>query len=82
MADYTYLVTDIKNTSEDDSTEFLAQIPKLVNKAENRLMRELDDVGLNSFSSVAVSTSNPFVSLFRPVLVLCGILVFRLLVPR
>mgnify|MGYP006397561765 CR=1 FL=1 len=63
MADYTYLVTDIKNTAEDDSTEFLDQIPKLVNKAENRLIRELDDVGLNSFSSVAVSTSNPFVSL-------------------
>ena len=63
MADYTYLVNDIKNTAEDDSSEFLDQIPKLVNKAENRLIRELDDVGLNSYTSIAVSTSNPFVSL-------------------
>ena len=63
MADFTYLVADIKDTAEDDSTEFLDQIPKFVNKAENRLIRELDDVGLNSYASVAVSTSNPFVSL-------------------
>jgi len=63
MADYTYLVSDIKNTAEDESTEFLDAISKFVNKAENRLTRDLDDYGLVTFTSIAVSVSNPYVSL-------------------
>ena len=63
MADYTYLVTDIKNTAEDESTEFIDAISKFVNKAENRLTRDLDDYGLVTFTSIAVSVSNPYVSL-------------------
>ena len=63
MANYTYLVADIKDTAENDSTEFLDQIPKFVNKAETRLTRDLDDYGLVTFTSIAVSANNPYVSL-------------------
>ena len=31
MANFTYLVDDIKNTAEDDSAEFLSAISKFVN---------------------------------------------------
>jgi|TARA_R110000765_G_scaffold31752_1_gene73971 hypothetical protein len=63
MVGYTYLVDDIQNTAENDSTDFINQIPKFVNKAESRMTRDLDDYGLVTYSSIAVSVSNPFVSL-------------------
>ena len=63
MADYTYLVADIQDTAENDSTEFSNHISKFVNKAENRLTRDLDDYGLVTFTSIAVSANNPYVSL-------------------
>jgi len=63
MPDYDYLITDIKNTIENDSTEFATQLPKIVNKAENKLTTDLDDHGLNSFVSVAVSANVNTVSL-------------------
>ena len=40
MVDYTYLVNDIINTSENTGTDFVDQIPRFVNKAENRLIKE------------------------------------------
>ena len=43
MATYSYLKTDIINTAENDSTEFADQIPAFVNRAEDRLIKELDD---------------------------------------
>ena len=63
MADFTYLVADIINTSENSATDFISQVPKFVNKAESRMTRDLDDYGLVTFSSIAVSVSNPLVSL-------------------
>ena len=46
MADFTTLTTEIINTTENDSTEFLSQLPNIVNRAEERLTDELDDYGL------------------------------------
>jgi len=43
MADFTTLTTEIINTTENDSTEFLNQLPNIVNRAEERLTDELDD---------------------------------------
>ena len=63
MADFTYLVADIINTSENSATDFISQVPRFVNKAESRMTRDLDDYGLVTFSSIAVSVSNPLVSL-------------------
>ena len=43
MPSYSFLKTDIINTIENDSTEFENQIPFLIEKAEGRLIKELDD---------------------------------------
>ena len=56
MANYTYLVDDISQATENDGTEFLNYIPKMVNRAEERLTRDLDDYGLVTYTSVAVSS--------------------------
>ena len=63
MANYTYLVNDILETTENGGSEFLASIPKMVNKAELRLTKDLDDYGLVSNTSVAVSSGKNIVSL-------------------
>ena len=63
MANYTYLVNDILETTENGSDEFLSSVPKMVNKAELRLTKDLDDYGLVSYTSVAVSSSKNIISL-------------------
>jgi len=63
MSTYSYLVTDIKNTAENDSTEFSNQIPYFINKAEIQLTKDLDDFGLDTFTAITLSASNPIVSL-------------------
>lgn len=63
MANYTYLVGDIIAAAEDDSTEFYNYIPNMVNRAEERLTKDLDDYGLVTYTSVAVSASNNKVTL-------------------
>ena len=63
MPSYSELVSDIRNTSENDSQEFTDQIPVIINKAEFRLIKELDDVALNQITSVTTSVNNPLVSL-------------------
>lgn len=63
MANYTYLVNDIINASENDGTEFINYIPNMVNRAEERLTRDLDDYGLVTYTSVAVSSGNNLVTL-------------------
>ena len=42
MPSYSFLKTDIINTIENNSSEFEAQIPFIVDKAEDRLIKELD----------------------------------------
>ena len=63
MANYTYLVNDILETTENGSSEFLSSVPKMVNKAELRLTKYLDDYGLVSYTSVAVSSGKNIVNL-------------------
>jgi len=63
MPTYSYLKTDIINTSENDSTEFADQITYFVNRAEDRLIKELDDSGLDYYTTVTFTASNPTVSL-------------------
>ena len=63
MPNYSFLKTDLINTAENDSSEFADQIPKFVEKAEDRLVKELDDPGLDNFSSFSFTASNPTVSL-------------------
>jgi len=63
MPAYSYLKDDIINTIENNSTEFADQIPYLVEKAEDRLIKELDDSGLDYYSSFTFTASDPVVSL-------------------
>jgi hypothetical protein len=63
MANFTTLTTEIVNTTENDAQEFLDQIPNIVNRAEERLTDELDDYGLVTYTSVAVSQGNNIVTL-------------------
>lgn len=52
MVDYNYLVNHITETTENDGTEFVNHIPKLVNLAEERLSKSLDDYGLMVSSDI------------------------------
>ena len=63
MPTYTYLVNDIIAATENTGTEFIDYIPYMVNKAEERLVKDLDDYGLVSYTSVAVSANNNIVTL-------------------
>jgi len=63
MPSYSFLKTDIINTIENDSTEFENQIPFLVEKSEGRLIKELDDPGLDNYSTFSFTVSDPVVSL-------------------
>lgn len=63
MANYTYLVDDLIAATENDGSEFLSYIPKMVNRAEERLTRDLDDYGLVTYTSVAVSSGNNNITL-------------------
>jgi len=63
MPAYSYLKTDIINTAENDSTEFADQISYFVNRAEDRLIKELDDAGLDYYTTVTFTAANPTVSL-------------------
>ena len=58
MPDYAYLKTDLINTTENDSTEFSTQVSAFVKKTEFRLVKDLDDVGLNEYNNVSVSGGN------------------------
>tara|TARA_R100000963_G_C4622759_1_gene89796 strand:+ start:327 stop:1028 length:702 start_codon:yes stop_codon:yes gene_type:complete len=60
---YAYLKTDIIQTSENDSTEFASAFSYFVDKSELRLLKDLDDVGLNEYTTITLTKDNPVVSL-------------------
>lgn len=63
MANYNYLVNDIIAACENNGSEFLSYVPNMVNRAEERLVKDLDDYGLVTYTSVAVSSGNNQVTL-------------------
>jgi len=60
---YAYLKADIIQTSENDSTEFASAFSYFVDKSEIRLLKDLDDVGLNEYTTITLTKDNPVVSL-------------------
>ena len=58
MPNYSYLKTDLVNTTENDSTEFATQVSAFVKRTEFRMIRDLDDVGLDEFTNISVSSGN------------------------
>jgi len=63
MATYSYLKADIVQTSENSSTEFEEAFSYFVDKSELRLLKDLDDVGLNEYTTITLTKDNPVVSL-------------------
>ena len=58
MPNYSYLKTDLINTTENDSTEFATQVSALVYKTELRMIKDLDDAGLTEYTNISVSSGN------------------------
>ena len=65
MAAITYntLVTQIKNTMEDDGSEFETAIPDFIRRAELKLTDSLDNEGLNEYATSQFTASDPFLTL-------------------
>lgn len=59
---YNSLTSAIIEAAEDDSAEFLAYIPKAIDRAEVNLTRALDTYGFDVISSTAMSIGDPYVS--------------------
>ena len=58
MPNYAYLKTDLINTTENDSTEFASQVSAFVKKTEFRMIKDLDDSGLDEYTNISVSSGN------------------------
>jgi len=58
MPNYAYLKTDLINTTENDSTEFSTQVSAFVKKTELRMIKDLDDTGLDEYTNISVSSGN------------------------
>ena len=60
--DFVTLVSSIIATSENDGSEFIGALPDMIQRAQDRMMNDLDDQGLVTYSSVAVSNNTAKVS--------------------
>ena len=58
MPNFAKLKSDIQETSENDGTEFTSAITGFIQRAEFRLVNDLDDFGLDEFTNVSVSSGN------------------------
>jgi|TARA_R110002167_G_scaffold212191_1_gene416813 hypothetical protein len=63
MSSYSQLVTELIRVNENEGAEFIAYIPSMINRAEEKLTKDLDDTGLVTYTSVAVSINNNSVTL-------------------
>ena len=63
MGTYSDLKTAIVNTTENDGTEFSSVIPDFISRTELRMTKDIDDCGLDSYTAITLSASNPVVSL-------------------
>jgi hypothetical protein len=63
MGTYSDLKTAIINTTENDGTEFSSVIPDFISRTELRLTKDIDDCGLDLYTTITLAASNPVVSL-------------------
>jgi len=63
MPNYSYLKTDLVNTTENDSTDFASQVSVFVKKTEYRMIKDLDDAGLDEYSAITLTAGQCTVSL-------------------
>ena len=59
---YTTLQSQIKDILENDGTEFSDAVPSFIDRAEWRLFRETDSLGLNQYAASSFSIGDPFLS--------------------
>ena len=57
MGTYITLVDDLIAACENTSAEFLSYIPKMVDRAEERLVKDLDDSGLTIYTALTVQVN-------------------------
>ena len=60
--DFNSLVSVIIETTENDGSEFVGALPAMIQRAQEKMQNDLDDQGLVSYASVAVSASTAEVS--------------------
>ena len=60
--DFNSLVSAIVETTENDGSEFLGALPNMIQRAQDKMMNDLDDQGLVSYASVAISSGTAEVS--------------------
>ena len=60
--DFNSLVSAVVETTENDGSEFLGALPNIIQRAQDKMMNDLDDQGLVSYASVAVSSGTAEVS--------------------
>ena len=60
--DFVSLVSIIIETTENDGSEFVGALPAMIQRAQEKMQNDLDDQGLVSYVSVAVSASSAEVS--------------------
>ncbi len=56
------LVSSVKSITEDDSIEFEEYIPTAIHLAEERLLKELDNLGIQTVVTVTASTGSPLLA--------------------
>ena len=59
---FNQLVSRIKTTSEDTSTEFVGDIPAVIESAEARLTREIDSYGVVQYATSNMVIGDPFIT--------------------
>ena len=60
--DFNSLVSIIIETTENDGSEFVGALPAMIQRAQEKMQNDLDDQGLVTYASVAVSASSAEVS--------------------
>jgi len=60
--DFNSLVSVIIETTENDGSEFVGALPAMIQRAQEKMQNDLDDQGLVSYASVAVSAATAEVS--------------------
>lgn len=67
---YTTLIADVQANMEEDSDEFLAALPTIVDRAQSYIQRRLDSIQINRFATVSVSASTRTLALPSDLMVL------------
>jgi len=60
--DFNSLVSILIETTENDGSEFVGALPAMIQRAQEKMQNDLDDQGLVTYASVAVSASSAEVS--------------------